>query len=154
MLELAFADGDPLDQAVDLLVIGCRERDLEGQGIVGRADARLDGLLRRAAVEERFAAKPGQSLLAHTHGALPARRVALVGLGALAGDDPRALRSAAGSAVRIAERRRGRARCADLAVGQPPTQRWPPPPRVPGSAPTASIATSPTIATALRRWRR
>ena len=107
MLELAFADGDPLDQAVDLLVIGCREGDLQGQGqegIVGRADGRLDGLLRRAAVEERFAAKPGQSLLAHTHGALPARRVALIGLGAPAGDaNPRALRIAAGSAVRLAE---------------------------------------------------
>jgi leucyl aminopeptidase len=104
MLELAFANGDPLDQAVDLLVIGCREGDIEGegQGIAGRADARLDGLLRRAAAEERFTAKPGQSLLAHTHGALSARRVALVGLGALAGDDPRALRSAAGSAVRLA----------------------------------------------------
>jgi leucyl aminopeptidase len=103
MLELAFADGDPLDQAVDLLLIGCGERDLEGQGIAGRADARLDGLLRRAAGEERFVGKPGQSLLAHTHGALPARRLALVGLGARAGDDDaRALRNAAGIAVRIA----------------------------------------------------
>ena len=109
MLELAFANGDPLDQAVDLLVIGCRQGELQrdeqgqGQGIVGRADSRLDGLLRRAAVEERFAGKPGQSLLAHTHGTLPARRVALIGLGAPASDDPRALRSAAGSAVRLAE---------------------------------------------------
>jgi leucyl aminopeptidase len=102
MLEVAFATGDPLEQAVDLLLIGCGERDLEGPGIVGRADARLDGLLRRAAAEERFAGKPGQSLLAHTHGAVPARRVALIGLGASADDDPRALRSAAGSAVRIA----------------------------------------------------
>ncbi len=102
MLELSFADGDPLAQVVDLLILACGERDLEGQGVVGRADARLDGLLHRAATEERFGAKPGQSLLAHTHGALPARRVALVGLGAVAGDDTRALRSAAGSAVRIA----------------------------------------------------
>ena len=103
MLELAFVNGDPLDQAVDLLIIVvCGETDLEGEEIAGRADARLDGLLRRAAAEERFAAKPGQSLLVHTHGALPARRVALVGLGAISGDDPRALRSAAGTAVRIA----------------------------------------------------
>ena len=103
MLELGFASGDPLDQAVDLLIIVCGETDLEGEGVAGRADARLDGLLRRAAAEERFAAKPGQSLLVHTHGALPARRVALIGLGAISsGDDPRALRSAAGTAVRIA----------------------------------------------------
>ena len=70
MLELAFADGDPLDQGVDLLLIACGERDLEGQGIAGRADGRLDGLLRSAAVEERFTGKPGQSLVAHTHGAI------------------------------------------------------------------------------------
>jgi leucyl aminopeptidase len=102
MLELVFATGDPLDQAVDLLLIGCGERDLEGEGIAGRADGRLGGLLRRTAVEERFLGKQGQSLVAHTHGGLPARRVALVGLGASGGDDTRALRSAAGSAVRIA----------------------------------------------------
>ena len=102
MLELAVANGDPLEQAVDLLLIGCGERDLEGPGIAGRADAKLDGLLHRAAAEERFAGKPGQSLLVHTHGALPARRIALIGLGASAADDTRALRSAAGGAVRIA----------------------------------------------------
>ena len=83
MLELAFANGDPLDQAVDLLVIGCaRGGPGRRKGSSGAPTRRLDGLLRRAAAEERFAAKPGQSLLAHTHGALPARRVALVGLGA------------------------------------------------------------------------
>ena len=60
--------------------------------------------------EERFAGKPGQTLLAHTHGALPARRIALIGLGASAADDTRALRSAAGSAVRIAGSCRSRAR--------------------------------------------
>ena len=103
MLELAFADGDPLDQAADLLVIACGDmRSSRRRGPVGRADVRLGGLLRRAAAEERFPAKPGQSLLAHTHGALPAGRVALVGLGSPTGDATRALRIAAGSAARLA----------------------------------------------------
>jgi leucyl aminopeptidase len=102
MLELAFAHGDPLEQVVDLLIIACSEGELEGAGLVGRADARLEGLLRRAAAEERFRAKPGQSLLVHTHGALPARRLALLGLGAATADGGRALRIAAGSAVRLA----------------------------------------------------
>jgi leucyl aminopeptidase len=102
MLELAFANGDPLDQVVDLLVIGCGEGELEGAGLVGRADARLDGLLLSSSAEERFRAKPGQSLVVHTHGALPARRLALVGLDAATTDGTRALRIAAGSAVRIA----------------------------------------------------
>ncbi|HEX3901248.1 MAG TPA: leucyl aminopeptidase [Polyangia bacterium] len=103
MLELAFANGDPLDQVADLLVIACGDGDLEApDSLVGRADTRLDGLLRRAAAEERFVAKPGQSLLAHTHGGLPAGRVALVGVGSPTGDATRALRTAAGSAARLA----------------------------------------------------
>ncbi|HLK92604.1 MAG TPA: leucyl aminopeptidase [Polyangia bacterium] len=103
MLELAFATGDPLAEEVDLLVLVCREGDLDdASGLVGRADARLDGLLRRAAAEERFRGKPGQALIAHTAGRLPARRIALVGWGTPAADATRALRTAAGSAARLA----------------------------------------------------
>jgi leucyl aminopeptidase len=101
MLELSYASGDPLDRSVDLLVITCAEREWDVAGPAARADARLDGLLRRASAEERFRGKSGQSLLAHTHGGLAARRVALVGLGAVAGD-ARALRIGAANAVRLA----------------------------------------------------
>jgi leucyl aminopeptidase len=102
MLELSYASGDPLDQPVDLLLIACGDGDWDPAGPAARADARLDGLLRRAAAEERFRGKPGQSLLAHTHGALAARRVALVGLGAPEADAARALRITAANAVRLA----------------------------------------------------
>ncbi len=103
MLELAFATGDPLAEEVDLLALACREGDLDdATGLVGRADARLDGLLRRAAAEERFRAKPGQTLIPHTAGRLPARRIALVGWGTPSGDATRSLRIAAGSAARLA----------------------------------------------------
>jgi leucyl aminopeptidase len=102
MLEITFAHGDPLDQEVDLLLVACTEEGLAGGGVVGQADSRLGGLLRRAAAEERFQAKPGQSLVVHTHSALPARRIALLGLGGSSADFVRALRAAAGSGVRLA----------------------------------------------------
>jgi leucyl aminopeptidase len=102
MLELLLDGGDPLEGQVDLLVMACSESDLaESDGPVHRADARLKGLLRRTAADERFRAKPGQSLMVHTHGDLPARRVALIGTGPAAEASGRALRLAAGSAVRM-----------------------------------------------------
>ncbi|HVZ88023.1 MAG TPA: leucyl aminopeptidase [Polyangia bacterium] len=102
MLEISFAHGDPLELEVDVLLVACTEEDLAGAGVAGRADGRLGGLLRRAASEERFQAKPGQTLIAHTHGAIPARRVALLGLGGAGADLGRTLRGAAGSGARLA----------------------------------------------------
>ncbi|HEY4394927.1 MAG TPA: M17 family peptidase N-terminal domain-containing protein, partial [Polyangia bacterium] len=102
MLELSHASGDPLDRPVDILLIACGDGEWEAGDPAAGANGRLDGLLQRSAAEERFRGKPGQSLLAHTHGALPARRVALVGLGPLEGDAARALRTSAANAVRIA----------------------------------------------------
>jgi leucyl aminopeptidase len=101
VLDLVLDSGDPLDGKVDLLVIGCTESDLAETGQIDRVDARLGGIIRRAAGEERFRAKTGQSLMVHTHGDMPARRVALIGLGAAAETPGRALRVAAGSAVRM-----------------------------------------------------
>jgi leucyl aminopeptidase len=103
MLELTFATGDPLAEVSDLLVIACGDADLDDpEALVGRADARLEGLLRRAAAEERFRGKPGQSLLAHTNGKLPTRRIALVGWGAPGAEAPRAVRVLAGTTARLA----------------------------------------------------
>jgi len=102
MLELILDSGDPLDSNADLLVIACSEGDLTGTGHLERADARLGGILRRAITDERFRAKAGQSLVAHTNGGLPARRIGLLGIGPGAEPAGRGLRIAAGSAVRLA----------------------------------------------------
>src|SRR5580692_3626098 len=99
--ELTLGDGDPLDSPVDLLVIACGEGDLAPSGLLERADAKLGGDLRRAMTEERFRARAGQSLLVHAHGQLPARRLGLIGLGAGAEPTARAIRLAAGNAVRL-----------------------------------------------------
>jgi leucyl aminopeptidase len=99
--ELTLGDGDPLGSPVDLLVIACGEGDLAESGLLERANAKLGGALRRAMTEERFRARAGQSLLVHAHPQLPARRLGLIGLGAGAEPTTRALRLAAGNAVRL-----------------------------------------------------
>jgi leucyl aminopeptidase len=101
MLELRLDNGDPLDGNVDLLLLACGESDLSKAGHLDRADARLDGILRRAIADERFRARSGQLLVVHTHGRLPARRIGLVGTGPGAETTGRALRIAAGNAVRM-----------------------------------------------------
>jgi leucyl aminopeptidase len=101
MLELGLDNKDPLDCNVDLLVIACGEADLDRPGHLDRADARLGGILRRAIADERFRGRSGQSLLAHTNGGLATRRIGLVGIGPGAEPSGRALRIAAGHAVRL-----------------------------------------------------
>jgi len=101
MLDLTVGQGDPLTEPVDLLAVICGEGDWD-QPLLQQLDRRLDGLLRRAAADERFRSKPGQTLSLHTSGALEPRRLLLVGAGSLARDAERALRAAAGAAVRAA----------------------------------------------------
>jgi leucyl aminopeptidase len=101
MLDLIVGQGDPPAELVDALVVICGEGDLES-ALVRQLDAKLGGLLTRAAAEERFRAKPGQLLSVHVSGSFKARRVILVGAGSLARDPARALRVAGGSATRAA----------------------------------------------------
>ncbi len=101
MLDLTVGHGDPLTQPADLLAVICGDGDLD-QPLLKQLDDRLGGLVRGAAAEERFRGKPGQTLTLHTRGALPARRLVLVGAGSAARDAERALRVAAGAAVRAA----------------------------------------------------
>jgi leucyl aminopeptidase len=102
MLEIGLSLEDPLAIDVDLLVIACSDGDLANSSLLERIDVRLGGVLHRAIAEERFRARSGQWLVAHTHGDLLARRIALVGCGG-SGTEAigRALRMAAGTAVRM-----------------------------------------------------
>jgi len=100
MLELAATSTDPADIDADLLVLAVGEPELERGELLDRTDARVGGVLRRAASEERFRAKLGQTLVVHVRD-VRAQRIALVGLGAAERAAP-SLRVAAGCAARVA----------------------------------------------------
>src|SRR5215831_1556404 len=93
---------DPLQTRADLLVVLCHEDLLTQNSLITRADAALEGLLSRAIADERFAAKPGQSINLHTYGRVEPKRLALIGCGQSATFATAELRAAAGRAARLA----------------------------------------------------
>lgn len=92
----------PTDEATDLLAIGCAEDTLEDNALLGALDTALSGYLRIAIRDERFKAKPGQTLSLTALGRLPAQRVALFGLGKRAAITLPVLRGFAARATRLA----------------------------------------------------
>jgi leucyl aminopeptidase len=101
MLDLTTTTALPADIDADLLVLGVREDELEHGELLDGTDARVGGVLKRAAGEERFRAKLGQTLVVHVRD-VRARRIALVGLGGGIDRAGQSLRIAAGCAARIA----------------------------------------------------
>jgi leucyl aminopeptidase len=81
MLKVQVSTSNPLEAAVDLLVLSCPEREQEGDPLIAAADRALGGALRQAIADERFTGKEGQALSLHTFGKLPARRLAVIGRG-------------------------------------------------------------------------
>jgi leucyl aminopeptidase len=102
MLQLIVASTAPLEAEVDLLALSCAEADLTEDALVAAADQALGGAVRRAVADERFRGKPGQVLMLHTLGRLPAARLALVGRGAGA-LEPRDLVALGGRMTRLAK---------------------------------------------------
>lgn len=95
-----FADS-PATLPCDLLaVITCT--DYAEDASVLALDEHLGGLLRQSAASERFEGKPGQLLVLHTHGKIPAQRVALLGVGSRSELDAAGLRHAGARAARAA----------------------------------------------------
>src|SRR5689334_16706801 len=101
MIDLAASSTEPTDIDADLLVLAVAEPDLERGDWLASVDARVGSVLRRAAAEERFRAKLGQTLMVHVRD-VRAQRIALVGLGAAPDPSGQALRLAAGAAARLA----------------------------------------------------
>ena len=93
----------PLEEKADLLVLGCDDDTLEDASVLEPYDGMLGGSLRRAIKDERFRAKPGQTLVTATQGRLPATRLALIGLGKRASVTLPSLRGFAGRAARLAQ---------------------------------------------------
>jgi len=101
MLDLIATNTEPADIDADLLVLAVGDSELERSDLLDRTDARVGGVLKRAAGEERFRAKPAQTLIVHVRD-VRAQRIALVGLGAAGDRGTQSLRVAAGCAARIA----------------------------------------------------
>ena len=90
----------PQEAKADILVVGV----FEGSEItpVSKLDAALGGHLAVHVREEEFKAKSGATLTIHTHGKLPYRKLALLGLGERKGFDLKRLRSASAQATKMA----------------------------------------------------
>ena len=102
-MEFRHVTDSALHAACDLLAFttfGDPSKDATFKAI----DHALGGGLRDAATAESFDGKPGQSLVFWTGGKLPAKRIAVIGLGARGEVEAPALRDAAASAAQIANR--------------------------------------------------
>ncbi|HJV32666.1 MAG TPA: M17 family peptidase N-terminal domain-containing protein, partial [Patescibacteria group bacterium] len=90
----------PQEAKAELLIVGV----FEGSEItpVSKLDAALGGHLSVHVKEEEYKASIGATLVIHTHGKLPYRKLALLGLGERKGFDLKRLRSATARAAKLA----------------------------------------------------
>jgi leucyl aminopeptidase len=103
MLDIDLTSREPLTVDADLVALACSPGELTDSALsLGRLEPRIAELLRRAAAEERFAAKLGQIVILNTPVDTRARRVILIGVGDLREASASGLRIAAGVAVRQA----------------------------------------------------
>src|ERR687883_411869 len=79
-IELTSLQGAPLEARVDLFAF-TTFGDPSKDSIFKSIDTALGGVLADVAKSESFEGKSGQSLVVHTHGRIPAKRVLLVGGG-------------------------------------------------------------------------
>src|SRR5689334_2428127 len=80
-IELTLLQGAPREAHVDLFsftTFGDPSKD----SIFKSVDSALGGVLAEVAKSELFEGKTGQSIVVHTHGRIPAKRVLVVGAGA------------------------------------------------------------------------
>ena len=101
-MNIRYLTSDPLQADIDLLGVLCHDDTLESDPLLTRIDAVLSNLLRSAIAEERFVARPGQTLTLHTRGDLRPRRLVLIGCGPTAGASVASTRVAAGRFARAA----------------------------------------------------
>ena len=79
-MRISLSDSSPLKAAVDLLVIGVRSTNAKKEPLFAKLDKASNGLLARAAKEEGFEGKAGQSLKVAVGGRIKAGWVVVIGL--------------------------------------------------------------------------
>ena len=80
-MKIAVHHGELTKTTADLVVVNLFEDQKKLEGATGAIDRALGGLLSQLIEEENFEAKEGETLLVHTHGKIPAKKVLVVGLG-------------------------------------------------------------------------
>lgn len=80
-MKVAVKTGDLNKTPCDLLVVNLFEGVKTAGRATGAVDKALGGLLSEVMRDEHFEGKESQTLLVHTHGKIPAKRVLVVGLG-------------------------------------------------------------------------
>jgi leucyl aminopeptidase len=101
-MEIHVKQGSITDERVDLIIVDLFQGVTEPGGAIGSVDAALDAAVRDVIAAGDFTGRAGETLLFYTHGALPATRVLIVGLGEPGKFGPAAARNAAATAVRKA----------------------------------------------------
>jgi leucyl aminopeptidase len=101
-MEFTVSTEAPEATSCDALAVGVYEDGRDLEGAPARVDKALGGLLTSVMTEEKFEAKVGKTLVFHTHGKIPARRIIAVGLGPKSSATPDTLRNAAAAVVRRA----------------------------------------------------
>ncbi|MBI3495105.1 hypothetical protein HY065_00555, partial [Candidatus Berkelbacteria bacterium] len=95
--------GDLTKTKTDLLVVNEFEGVKKLAGATGAVNDALGGIIDDIAKEEHFEGKEGETLLLHTHGKIPAKRVLAVGLGKREDFSAEAVRRAAARSVKNAK---------------------------------------------------
>lgn len=99
MIQAKLCRTSPLRQKSDCLILGVFERGFQ-EPLLKELDTELAGTLTKAKRAGEFSGKPGETLLLHPHGILPATRILLTGLGHQRDSTPGRLRQAAATAGR------------------------------------------------------
>ncbi len=90
----------------DVLALGFFKDTERLDGVAAKVDGALGGLLTQVLADEHFEGVPNRTLLVHTHGKIPAKRILVVGLGPKPAFTLDRLRQAAATIVRRAEEAR------------------------------------------------
>lgn len=98
----------------DALIVNLFEGITNPGGGTGSVDEALDGLIKKIIKEEEFKGSLGSNLVIRTYGAIPAKKVIVVGLGKKEKFDINSARKAMASSLRCAKREKAKTVCTIL----------------------------------------